>query len=517
MAGTMRSPSGRILSGRSLAGFRSGAVALAALLAVSGCTSMQRFVFGAPAEGVPGHVAGFLGGVAADEPRAAVVAREVLSSGGNAVDAATALGFALAVTLPSRAGLGGGGACLVYRPGAAAETVMFMSQPPKTLAGSADRPAAAPAVPAGLLALHARYGHLKLDRLTAPAEEMARFGVPVSAALSRDLHVVARPLLADAAARTVFGPRGEVLDEGGILVQPDLGVTLAQLRIGGQGDFYRGALAHAIVAAATSVGGGLTAEDLAGVTTQTLAPIIVPDGPLQVAFLPLPADGGLAAAGAWRVLSSNPTALADAALRSEALAARWRSGGGDAKDLLASQAPPARLPDLSASTGFVVLDPNGMAVACAETMGNLFGIGRIAPGTGLLLAASPATMPPPLLSAAIAWDARARSFRAAAASSGQSAAPLALAIGLRTALHAASPIPTKWPPDPGRLALIACPGGLPGDPETCKWATDPRGKGLALGEKSDRELEQERGLGNPEKTGEPAYDNKDLQQRRTIN
>ena len=138
------------------------------------------------------------------------------------------------------------------------------------------------------------------------------------------------------------------------------------------------------------------------------------------------------------------------------------------------------MPALPASTGFVVLDRNGGAVACALTMNNLFGTGRVAPGTGLLLAASPAVATPPMLAAGIVWNRNTSQFRAAAAGSGQEGAALAVASGLFNTLHSTRAMPAVVP-EPGRANVVACARYLPGRESECSWATDPRGAGLAAG------------------------------------
>lgn len=461
-------------------------------LTLSGCdalSSVGNFFLGgpsAPGEGQPGHVTGFLGGVVADEPRAALIARQVLSEGGNAADAATALGFALSVTLPSRAGLGSGGACLAYDPrpsgpgGGIPEAILFTPVAPPTPSPGADRPAAVPMLPRGLYALQARYGHLPIESLISPAEELARFGVPVSRAFARDLAVVAGPLLADPNARAIFGPGGSPMGEGAMLVQADLAATLSQLRTGGIGDLYQGQLARRISDGSVLAGGTLPLATLRGALPRTAAPIVLRNRNDRVAFLPPPADGGLAAAAAFQVLQADPRALQAAQARAEAVAARWRATGGDPMAVLASSTTAGSLPPLPASTSFATLDRDGNAVACALTMDNLFGTGRVIPGTGMLLAASPASMPPPLLAAAIAWNNNIHAFRAEVAGSGQEAAPLAVAAGMVNALRGRSAMPAPVP-DPGRANAIACFRYLPGASETCSWATDPRGDGIAVG------------------------------------
>lgn len=462
----------------------------AALLAasVAGCSTLESVsdaVFGGgPAIGQEGNVSGFLGAVAADEPQAVLAARSVLSAGGNAADAAVAGGLMLTVTLPSRAGIGGGGACLAYKAGkergAVAEAIMFTALAPISAAGS-DRPAAVPMMARGLFALHARYGSRPFETLISPAEQAARFGVRTSRALARDIGVVAGPLAGDPTAAAVFLRNGAGLAEGAQLTQTELGATLAQIRTAGVGDMYQGSLARKIVEATPFAGGALTLDDLRGGVPKLAPPLTLKiRGADVVAFLPPPADGGLAAAAAFSVLRDPADAQA-ANARALSVAASWRANGGDpTAAITAPDAPAPPLPALPASTTLVTLDRDGNAVACAFTMNNLFGTGRMAQQTGILLAASPAWSPPALLSAAIAYNPNLTAFRAAVGGSGQAGAPLATAFALAQTLAGTAAMPNPVP-EPGRANVIGCARYLPGADASCTWATDPRGAGLAAG------------------------------------
>ena len=457
-----------------------------AVLAGTGCSTLtsvkDTFFGGPPSAAVAPSIQGFIGAAVADEPRAALAGREVLARGGNAMDAAVAMGFMLAVTLPSRAGLGAGGACLVYRPdpngpgAGSAEAILFTPVGMTTSVPETDRPAAVPMLPRGLFALHARYGRTPFESLITPAEQAARSGVPVPRALLQDLGIVAGPLLQDPMARSVFAPGGSPLAEGATLQQPDLAATLAQLRTAGVGDLYNGGLAHRVADASRQAGGGLVFEEMRAALPRTAPPVTLKFDRDLVAFLPPPADGGLAAAGAFQVLQAGGSPSA-AQARSLAVAETWRQRGGDPMAALAASGG-GTLPTLPASTGWVVLDRDGNSVACTVTMDNLFGTGRIAPGTGMLLAAAP--RPLPLLAAAIAWNPNLHGFRAAVTGTGQDAAALAAAFAMNNALHSPSALPVPAP-EPGRANAIACSRYLPGETGNCSWAVDPRTPGLAAG------------------------------------
>jgi gamma-glutamyltranspeptidase/glutathione hydrolase len=403
--------------------------------------------------GTPGHVSGFVGGAVAEEPRAAIVAREILSAGGSAVDAAVAGAFALTVTMPSRAGLGGGGVCLAYT--AARREVTAISFPAGARAGlpqGVDRPAAVPMMARGLFLLHTRGGRLRFEQLIRPAEDLARLGTEISRAFAEDLAAVAAPLLQDPQARRVFGaPGGGPLRPGERMTQLDLGATLAQLRAGGVGEMYQGGLAGRLEAGSLLAGGGLTAADLRAARAEVLEPVRIPAGADIAFFPPASADGGAGTAAAFQAA-------------------------------MAGQALPLSSGMVGASAGLLTMDPQGNAVACAFSMNNLFGTGRVVPETGILLAAAPnmGAVPPAPLAVGLATNRDLRLFRAAASGSGQQAAGAAAAGALAAALRRAGD-PFGGIPDPGRGLVISCPAYAPGGNASCIGAADPRGAGVAIG------------------------------------
>ncbi|MCA3357380.1 MAG: gamma-glutamyltransferase [Roseomonas sp.] len=406
--------------------------------------------------GTPGHVAGFLGGVAADEPRAAIVARDILSGGGSAVDAAVAGAFTMTVTLPSRAGLGGGGVCVALdAQRGLARAIIFPAGARTEIPSGTDRPAALPAMARGLFALHLNAGRFKIEDLIRPAEELARFGTEISRTLADDLAVVAGPLLADPSARQVFGRPGG----GGVLrlddriVQPDLSATLAQLRAAplGIGDLYQGNLAERLVEGSMMSGGGLTEGELRTTRARVGGPARSALGS-DLVLLSTEASPGMAGA-------------LQAAMAGQAPGVDGAAGAG-------------------AGASLVTLDREGNAVSCAFSMNNLFGTGRIVPGTGILLAAAPGIgrVDAAPLPVAILARPDMRRFRAAASGSGGQVALAATAMPLAAVQRRAGPAdPFVGVPAPGRGVVISCAGLVPTNGPACIGAADPRGGGVALG------------------------------------
>nr|WP_281414664.1 gamma-glutamyltransferase [Plastoroseomonas arctica] len=384
-----------------------------------------------------------------------MIARDTLSAGGSAMDAAVAAGFALSVTLPSRAGLGGGGACLVFEQSRGeTQAILFEAGARRSMASGADRPAAVPMLARGLFALHTRGGRLRFEELIRPAEDLAREGNPVSRAFAADLAAVAAPLFADPQARAIFaGANGEPVGEGAQLIQRDLALSLSAIRTTGPGDIHQGTLARRLAEASLSAGGGLTVDDMRAGIARLVPPVTARQGNDTISFLPTGSD-------------------AYTARSFEALAA----GGANADG-----GPPGG----GASTGLVTFDRDGNAVACAFSMNNLFGTGRVAPGTGIILAAAPnvgAILPAPL-AVTLSHNQPLRAFRLAVAASGQEAAPYAAALATSRLLRGAAAqdaIPGGVPAY-ARAVVASCPRYLPGRPDECVIAADPRGSGLAAG------------------------------------
>jgi gamma-glutamyltranspeptidase/glutathione hydrolase len=215
--------------------------------------------------------------VSADE-LASRVGVEILKKGGNAVDAAVAVGFALAVTFPGAGNIGGGGymvirmddgttATIDYREKAPAKAArdMFLDEnghfvPERSQEGYLS--SGVPGSVAGLLHALAKYGTMDRKTVLQPAIDLARKGFRVNAELAEDLRADLKILSHYPSSMKSFTKDGTPYEEGDLLVQKDLAETLRRIQRSGRDGFYKGKTADLIVAEMRRGGGLITAEDL---------------------------------------------------------------------------------------------------------------------------------------------------------------------------------------------------------------------------------------------------------------
>ena len=425
----MRSNFGSALSGVCLAGLLSAApVALAQQSPIYAERDLIHPVYGQN------------GMVATQEAEASRIGLEVLQNGGNAVDAAATVAFALAVTLPSAGNLGGGGFMLVHdaekgetvaidyreKAGGRASRDMFLDE-----AGEADPEKSrysglavgVPGTLAGMALALERYGTISLAEALEPAIELAAQGITVSADLANSLKVLQDRLQKWPSSTAVFYKDGGVpYAPGETLEQDDLAASLRLIAEQGPAAFYGGPIAESIVAAVGSAGGHLTIDDFRSYQARVREPVRGDYRGFEIVSMPPPSSGGvhivqilntlegfpigfLGAGGAETVhlmTEAMKLAYADrseylgdpdfvdvpvAALTSKAYAAHLGSLISRGRARAAAEIRPGDLAPYESpeTTHFSIVDAAGNAVSNTYTVNFSYGTGLVAEGTGILL------------------------------------------------------------------------------------------------------------------------------------
>jgi gamma-glutamyltranspeptidase/glutathione hydrolase len=372
------------------------------------------------------------------EDQATRVAVDVLRAGGNAVDAAVATAFALAVTLPYAGNLGGGGFLLYRAPDGAfaaldfRETAprelrpeLFLDEDGRPLPDKSLRSGLAVGVPgtvAGLFDAHRRWGRLPWGDLVAPAILLAEEGVFVSPSLAGVFERAGAPLREQSAARAIFAAHGKLPVEGQRLVQHDLATSLRRIATHGVDGFSLGATAEALERAVHGAGGVLDRADLAGYRPVLRSPVEAPYRGYRVVSFPPPSSGGLMLLQMLGMLerfdlrasgsgsSQSVHVVTEVARRTYADRSRWlgdpefssvpseglldpaylarRSASIDLdratpSEQMVAGVPPRPEPD--ETLHFSVSDSSGGAIALTTTLNTAFGCAIVADGTGILL------------------------------------------------------------------------------------------------------------------------------------
>lgn len=378
------------------------------------------------------------GAVVCVEARAAAIGARVLAAGGNAVDAAVAIGFALAVTYPEAGNLGGGGFLLYAGADGRRVAIDYRETAPRRAherlfldaTGAVDQQrrelghhsAGVPGTVAGFAEAHRLFGTVPWAELIEPARRLAAEGFVVQPALASGLAEHAAALARfPASAAQFLHPDGTGYDVGETLVQADLANSLRWIAEGGAAAFYDGPIAALIAAEMERAGALMDARDLAAYRPVVREPLIARFRGHELLLMPPPSSGGVALAQILALLEPfelrreggfGPRArhlFAEASRRAFADRAQWL-GDPDAVSvpverlLSAEHLAPLRAsidPDHagrseafgprladgegSSTTHFCVVDGAGNAVANTTTLEERFGSKLVAPGTGFLL------------------------------------------------------------------------------------------------------------------------------------
>ena len=365
------------------------------------------------------------------------VGYQILEQGGNAVDAATAIGFALAVTLPRAGNLGGGGFMLIYDSSTKkVSTIDYRSAAPKKAKsemflnknGGVIRygyiVTAVPGTVAGLIKAHEEHGNLSLQEVIEPSIDLASKGFRVTYDLFQALNFGKVSLLEDTTSKTKFYDSGQnTLPTDSLLIQPDLAKTLRLISTKGKDGFYKGKTAELISQASKTNGGLITQKDLASYEAKERTAIRTSYRGYQVVTMPPTASGGLVLLQTLNILenfnlreqghnSANAIHLLSESMK-RGYADRTRYHGDPDyfpvpidqlinKDYSKERALSIDLDSVTPSseifpgkiivvdespdtTHFSVIDSEGNAVSNTYTLGSSFGSGVTVPGGGFLL------------------------------------------------------------------------------------------------------------------------------------
>lgn len=361
------------------------------------------------------------GMIASNSELASLAGIEVLKQGGNAVDAAVATGFALAVVYPQAGNLGGGGymlirmangrtAALDYREIAplSAARDMYVGADGKVTDGSTVgyRASGVPGAVAGLTAALRRYGRLPLSVVMQPAIRLASEGFLVDSATKRSI-TEDSALIARFSGGSVFLPGGAAPPVGSRFRQPALAATLRLIARGGERAFYHGSIAAALASDMRANGGNITRADMARYQPVWRKPIVTDFRGFTLLTMPPSSSGGVTISEALNILASFPTLppfgsaqylhrlasayqrafvdrntrLGDPAfvsvpvreLTSKRYAARLAAGIGSRYTPTGSLTPGGG--ESSETTHYSVVDSAGNAVSTTTTLNGLYGSG----------------------------------------------------------------------------------------------------------------------------------------------